>query len=75
MLLNEDDALKQKVAQEKKKISADIGAYINYLAYAVDREEESAPPEDRRGIRRFKGTPVWTLLYPARIGLPVSAIK
>lgn len=68
MLLNEDDALKQKVAQEKKKISADIGAYINYLAYAVDREEESAPPEDRRGIRRFKGTPVWTLLYPARMG-------
>lgn len=69
MLVNEDAELIRLANQEKKKISADVGVFAKFLAYTHDDGPDDVPMEpERHGIRKLKGTPVWTLIYPARMG-------
>lgn len=69
MLVNEDIELRRLADIEKKKISADLGDFAKYLAYARDDGPKDVLEEpERHGIRKLKGTPVWTLIYPARMG-------
>lgn len=69
MIVKEDFELQELVEVKKNKVSTELGDFIKYLAYARDEapEEEEIEPE-RHGIRKLKGTPVWTLMYPARKG-------
>ncbi|MBO5303760.1 MAG: glycosyltransferase [Lachnospiraceae bacterium] len=68
MLVNEDIELRRLADEEKKKISTDLGNFSKYLAYATDEGPGEEIEEERHGIRKLKGTPVWTLIYPARMG-------
>ncbi|MBO5372526.1 MAG: glycosyltransferase [Lachnospiraceae bacterium] len=69
MLVNEDIELRRLADSEKKKISADLGDFAKFLAYTNDDGVDDVPQEPpRTGIRKLKGTPVWTLIYPARMG-------
>lgn len=69
MIVKEDAKLKGLMEQEKKKISADVGDFAKFLAYTHDDGADDVPEEpERHGIRKLKGTPVWTLIYPARMG-------
>lgn len=69
MIVSEDTALRELTEKEKQKISTDLGDFARFLAYTHDDgpDDVEAEPE-RHGIRKLKGTPVWTLLYPARKG-------
>lgn len=69
MLVNEDAELRRLADLEKKKISSDLGDFAKFLAYTHDEGPDDVPQEpERHGIRKLKGTPVWTLIYPARMG-------
>lgn len=69
MLVKEDAELRQSADAQKQKISADLGDFSKYLAYTREDGAEDIPEEpERHGIRKLKGTPVWTLMYPARMG-------
>lgn len=69
MVVNEDKGLRELMEQEKDKISADMGDFIKFLAYTHDEGPDDVEIEpERHGIRKLKGTPVWTVLYPARKG-------
>ncbi len=68
MLVNQDAQLRQLADLEKNKISSDLGKFSKYLAYASDDGPDEEIEEERHGIRKLKGTPVWTLIYPARMG-------
>ncbi len=64
-----DKALRKQIEQEKEKISTDLGDFAKFLAYTHDDGPDDVEEEPKRhGIRKLKGTPVWTLLYPARKG-------
>lgn len=66
---NEDIRLQKLVEEEKKKITTDLGEHIRFLAYASDDGPSYEIEEPARtGIRKLKGTPLWTLMYPARKG-------
>lgn len=67
MVVKENQTLRNFIDQEKSKISADLGDFVKFLAYTHDDGPDDVEQEPaRRGIRKLKGTPVWTLLYPAR---------
>lgn len=69
MNVNQDEALQKQIAEEKQKISTDLGNFAKFLAYTHDDGPDDVEKEPaRRGIRKLKGTPVWMLLYPARAG-------
>lgn len=64
-----DKALRKQIEQEKEKISTDLGDFAKFLAYTHDDGPDDVEEEPKRhGIRKLKGTPAWTLLYPARKG-------
>lgn len=64
-----DKALRKQIEQEKEKIPTDLGDFAKFLAYTHDDGPDDVEEEpERHGIRKLKGTPVWTLLYPARKG-------
>ena len=65
--MKEEKMLRKLADEEKKRISTDLGDLAKYLAYTHDDGPDDVEQEpERRGIRKLKGTPVWTLLYPAR---------
>lgn len=69
MVVNEDKALRKQIEQEKHKLSADLGDFVKFLAYTHDDGPDDVEPEpERQGIRKLKGTPIWTAMYPARKG-------
>ena len=75
MVVNEDKGLRELIEQEKKQIPADTGDFIKFLAYTHDDGPDDVEPvyePERTGIRKLKGTPVWTLLYPARKGYHIA---
>lgn len=64
-----DKTMKKRIDQEMEKITADLGDFAKYLAYTHDDGPDDVEKEkERTGIRKLKGTPVWTVLYPARKG-------
>lgn len=69
MIINETAQDRKKIDEEKQKIGTELFDYIKFLAYAGDDgptyELEEA---ERHGIRKLKGTPIWTILYPLRKG-------
>ena len=75
MVVNEDKGLRELIEQEKKQIPADTGDFIKFLAYTHDDGPDDVEPvyePERTGIRKLKGTPVWTILYPARKGYHIA---
>ena len=69
MVVKEDQTLRKLIDQEKDKIPTDLGDYAKFLAYTHDDGPDDVEQEpERKGIRKLKGTPVWTLMYPARKG-------
>ncbi len=69
MVVKNDQTLRTLIDQEKNKISTDPGDLVKFLAYTHDDGPDDVEKEpERRGIRKLKGTPVWTLMYPARKG-------
>ncbi len=65
--MKEEKMLRKLADEEKKRISTDLGDLAKYLAYTHDDGPDDVEQEpERSGIRKLKGTPVWTLLYPAR---------
>ena len=69
MVVKEDQTLRKLMDQEKVKIPTDLGDFVKFLAYTHDDGPDDVEQEpERKGIRKLKGTPVWTLMYPARKG-------
>ncbi len=69
MVVNEDKGLRELIEQEKKQLPADMGDFNKFLAYTHDDGPDDVEQEpERHGIRKLKGTPLWTVLYPARKG-------
>ena len=69
MVVKEDQTLRKLIDREKEKIPTDLGDFVKFLAYTHDDGPDDVEQEpERKGIRKLKGTPVWTLMYPARKG-------
>lgn len=52
-----------------QEFSAELDDFARFLAYTHNDGPDDVPEEPKRqGIRKLKGTPVWTVLYPARKG-------
>ena len=64
-----DQAMRKQMEQEKQNISTELGDMRKFLAYTHDDGPDDVEKEpERHGIRKLKGTPFWTALYPARKG-------
>ena len=67
MVVKENRELLALMEQEKNSISTDLSDFVKFLAYTHDDGPDDVEKEpERKGIRKLKGTPVWTILYPAR---------
>lgn len=69
MVMDKDPAFRKLIEREKEKITTELGDFVKFLAYTHDEGPDDVETEPaRRGIRKLKGTPLWTALYPARAG-------
>ena len=69
MVVKQEQTLIKLIDREKEKIPTDLGDFVKFLAYTHDDGPDDVEQEpERKGIRKLKGTPVWTLMYPARKG-------
>lgn len=67
MNVNDDDKLRQMIAEEKEKLTMNLGEFAKFLAYTHDHGPDDVETEPTRsGIKKLKGTPVWVLLFPLR---------
>lgn len=67
MLFKDNEGLQRLLEEEKTKVSLTLGEFGKYLAYTHNEGPDDVEREGvRTGIRKLKGTPVWTLLYPVR---------
>ncbi|MFV0465995.1 MAG: glycosyltransferase family 2 protein [Lachnospiraceae bacterium] len=68
MRVQDDQEFNNQIEESKRLLTVDMGTYARFLAYTHNEGPDDVEPEaERTGIRKLKGTPVWTLLWPVRM--------